>query len=125
MADRYCDNGPYCLAVYAAVFDDGLPDCFTFRAARDLGPCRVLLSLATLANGSATWGMRLMAIELRERGGGPFTGSTALMHTLGSTLRFAFPLIQAISVLFMAMDNQGQGLTDMVLGTAMLNRAAP
>ena len=45
MADRYCDNGPYCLAVYAAVFDDGLPDCFAFRAARDLGPCRVLLSL--------------------------------------------------------------------------------
>ena len=75
----------------------------------------------TLANGSATWGMRLMAIELRERGGGPLTSSTALMHTLG----FAFPLIQAISVLFMAMDNKGQGLTDMVLGTAMLNRAAP
>jgi uncharacterized RDD family membrane protein YckC len=75
----------------------------------------------TLANGSATWGMRLMAIELRERGGGPLTGSTALMHTLS----FAFPLIQAISVLFMAMDNKGQGLTDMVLGTAMLNRAAP
>jgi uncharacterized RDD family membrane protein YckC len=79
----------------------------------------------TLANGSATWGMRLMAIELRERGGGPLTGSTALMHTLGSTLSFAFPLIQAISVFFMAMDNKGQGLTDMVLGTAMLNRAAP
>lgn len=47
------------------------------------------------------------------------------MHTLGSTLSFAFPLIQAISVLFMAMDNKGQGLTNRVLGTAMLNRAAP
>ena len=77
--------------------------------------------VVTLSRGSATWGMRLMAIELRERGGGPLTSSTALMHTL----RFAFPLIQAISVLFMARDNKGQGLTDMVLGTAMLNRAAP
>lgn len=79
---------------------------------------------STLSNRSATWGMRLMAIELRENDGGRLTGGTAFLHTLGTTLSFAFPLIQAISVLFMATGDKGQGLTDMVLGTAMLNRAA-
>ena len=80
---------------------------------------------ATLANGSATWGMRLMAIELRDTDGQHISGSTAFRHTLGSTLSFGFPLIQAIFVLFMATGDKGQGLTDMVLGTVMLNRAAP
>lgn len=78
----------------------------------------------TLSGRSATWGMRLMAIELRDADGHRLSGGTAFWHTLGTTLSFAFPLIQAVSVLFMATGDKGQGLTDMVLGTAMLNRAA-
>ena len=79
---------------------------------------------ATLSSRSATWGMRLMAIELRDDQGQLLSGSTAFMHVLGSTLSFAFPLVQAGSMLAMAVTPKGQGLTDMVLGTVMLNTAA-
>jgi uncharacterized RDD family membrane protein YckC len=78
----------------------------------------------TLSNKSATWGMRLMAIELRESDGHHLSGGTAFAHTAGTTLSFAIMPLQAISVLFMALGDKGQGLTDLVLGTAMLNRAA-
>lgn len=79
---------------------------------------------STLSSGSATWGMRLMAIELRDIHGQRLNGATAFWHTLGSTLSFSFPLIQAVSIFLMATSERGQGLTDMVLGTAMLNKAA-
>ncbi|MCF2872260.1 RDD family protein [Octadecabacter sp. G9-8] len=77
----------------------------------------------TLANRSATWGMRLMAIELRDAQGARLSGGMAFMHTLGTTLSFAFPLVQAISILFMMTSDRGQGITDLVLNTAMLNRS--
>jgi len=77
----------------------------------------------TISSRSATWGMRLMAIELRGADGRRLAGSTAFLHTLGTTLSFAFPLVQAVSVLLMVTGERGQGITDMVLGTAMLNRA--
>ncbi len=79
---------------------------------------------ATISSRSATWGMRLMAIELRGADDQRLKGSTAFWHTLGTALSFAFPLVQAVSVLFMATGERGQGITDMVLGTTMLNRAA-
>jgi uncharacterized RDD family membrane protein YckC len=78
---------------------------------------------STLSNQSATWGMRIMAIELRADDGQRLSSGTAFMHTLGTALSFGFPLVQAISMLFMATGDKGQGITDMVLGTAMLNRA--
>ncbi len=76
----------------------------------------------TLAGGSATWGMRLMAIELRGPTGARFDGGTAFLHTLGYTVSWAFPLLQLASVMMMATGARGQGLTDMVLGTVALNR---
>lgn len=78
---------------------------------------------STLSNRSATWGMRIMAIELRADDGQRLTSGTAFLHTAGTALSFGFALVQAISVLFMATGDKGQGITDMVLGTAMLNRA--
>jgi uncharacterized RDD family membrane protein YckC len=69
--------------------------------------------------------MRLMAIELRDADGLRLSGGTAFAHTLGSTLSFAFLLLQAISFLFMGISEKGQGLTDMLLGTTMLDRAVP
>lgn len=78
----------------------------------------------TLALGSATWGMRLMAIELREADGLRLRPLTALLHVCGLYLSFALMPVQVISAVLMAVPGRGQGLTDLVLGTAMINRPA-
>ncbi|OWU85321.1 hypothetical protein ATO6_09910 [Oceanicola sp. 22II-s10i] len=78
---------------------------------------------ATIAGGSATWGMRLMAIEFRRGDGARFDGSTAFLHTLGYSLSWAFPLAQLASVVLMVITERKQGLTDHVLETVAINRA--
>ena len=78
----------------------------------------------TLAQGSATWGMRLMSIELRDSSGHRIDGTTALLHTAGTYVSFAIFPLQLVSVASMVLSERGQGLTDMVLGTTMLNRSA-
>ena len=78
----------------------------------------------TLASGSATWGMRLMAITLRERDGGRLAPATAFAHTLGYTVSIAVVPLQLVSVALMAGLGRGQGLTDLLLGTAAMNRPA-
>lgn len=79
---------------------------------------------ATIAARSATWGMRLMAIELRDGDGLRLTGQAALMHTLGYTVSIAVAPLQLISILLMLLTGRRQGLTDHVLGTAAINRPA-
>lgn len=79
---------------------------------------------ATLANGSATWGMRLMAIQIREADGLRLTGGTAFLHTLGYTVSLSIPPLQLISILLMLFTDRRQGLTDHLLGTAAINRPA-
>ncbi|MFD1342334.1 RDD family protein [Litorisediminicola beolgyonensis] len=76
----------------------------------------------TIAGGSATWGMRLMAIELRDQWGKELDFGSAFLHTLGYTLSIGTALIQLGSMLLMLTTERGQGLTDMVLGTVMVNR---
>ncbi len=78
----------------------------------------------TISSGSATWGMRMMAIELRDRDGLRLDGQTAFLHTAGTYLSFAISPLQLVSVAAMVLSERRQGLTDMVLGTVMLNRAA-
>lgn len=78
----------------------------------------------TLAGGSATWGMRLMAIEMRRADGETFDGATALMHTLIYSLSMAFFVAQIVSIVLMLTSARGQGLGDMMLGTVALNRRA-
>ena len=78
----------------------------------------------TLSGGSATWGMRLMSIELREADGGRFSSQTALLHTLGYSVSVAMAPLQLISVILMLVTERGQGLTDVILGTTALNRPA-
>jgi uncharacterized RDD family membrane protein YckC len=80
--------------------------------------------VATLTGGSATWGMRLFAIELRRADGERLDGGAALLHTLGYTVSWAIPVLQLISIVMMASTERGQGLTDHLLGTAMINRRA-
>ncbi|MEM6887773.1 MAG: RDD family protein [Pseudomonadota bacterium] len=76
----------------------------------------------TLANGSATWGMRLFAIELRRPDGTAFDLGSAFNHTAGYTISWMIPVFQLISIVLMATTERGQGLTDHMLGTVMINR---
>jgi uncharacterized RDD family membrane protein YckC len=78
----------------------------------------------TIANGSATWGMWLFAIELRRADGELMDAGSAFAHTLGYTLSWTVPVFQLISVVMMASTERGQGLSDHVLGTVMINRRA-
>ncbi|CRL16155.1 RDD family protein [Phaeobacter italicus] len=78
--------------------------------------------VATISNGSATWGMRFAGIELRDQRGRRLDGSLALLHTAGYSISVAIPVLQVISVLMMLTSSRGQGLTDALLGTVMLNR---
>ncbi len=76
----------------------------------------------TIANGSATWGMRAMAIELRDAYGNRLDAATAFMHTLGYALSVSTFIVQLGSVLLMLNTERKQGLSDLVLGTVMINR---
>ena len=79
---------------------------------------------ATLAGGSATLGMRLMAITIRDRDGRPLDAAVAFAHVLGYTVSVAFLPLQLLSVGVMFALGRGQGLTDLALGTAAINRPA-
>lgn len=80
--------------------------------------------VVTLANGSATWGMRLMAIEFRNAQGMRFNLGEAFLHTLGYTLSLAVFPLQLVSAVLMMTTARGQGLTDHVMGSVALNRSA-
>ena len=80
---------------------------------------------ATLASWSATPGMVLTGIEIRELDGAELDGTTALLHTVGYFISvLTFPL-QVISVGMMLLSTRRQGLSDMVLGTVAINRRKP
>lgn len=78
----------------------------------------------TLANRSATWGHRLMGIEFRDRTGRRFDLGIAALHTLGYTLSMSFVLPQIVSVVLMLTGARRQSLTDVVIGSAAINRPA-
>jgi uncharacterized RDD family membrane protein YckC len=78
----------------------------------------------TIATGSATWGMRIMAIELRNSEGQRLNLPEAALHTLGYTICIGSLIIQAVSIVLMTASFRGQSLPDHVLGTVMLNRRA-
>lgn len=76
----------------------------------------------TLARGSATLGMALMAMEIRRYDGARLDGLTALLHTLGYTVSVAFVVPQIVSIILMLVGERAQGLSDLVLGTVAINR---
>ena len=78
----------------------------------------------TRANGAATWGMRLVAIEMRTADGSRFSLLPAFLHTLGYSVSIGMPLLQLVSIVLMLTTERRQGLTDLVLGTVAINRAA-
>jgi uncharacterized RDD family membrane protein YckC len=77
-----------------------------------------------MARASATLGMRMVGLTFRDRMGYPIDGGTAFVHTLFYTLSVAFVFPQVISVLMMAFTRAHQGLSDVALGTALVNRSA-
>lgn len=79
---------------------------------------------ATMAGRSATWGMRLMGITIRDRDGSRLDGATAFAHVLGYTVSMAVFPLQIISIALMIGLGRGQGLTDLALGTAAINKPA-
>ncbi|MDT8327595.1 MAG: RDD family protein [Roseovarius sp.] len=78
----------------------------------------------TIARASATWGMRLTAIEFRTASGERFDLGMAFAHTFGLTISFLLPLLQVISIVLMLTSARAQGLSDHVLGTVAINRRA-
>ena len=76
----------------------------------------------TIASRSATWGMRLVAIELRDHEGPRFDSTMALMHTAGYTVSVLMAPAQFVSAVLMCATPRGQGLSDLVLGTTAINR---
>ena len=80
--------------------------------------------VVTIASGSATWGMRLMSIELRDAQGARFDFGQAFLHTAGYTFSLVMAPLQLVSALFMCATDRGQGLTDLVMGSVMINRRA-
>jgi uncharacterized RDD family membrane protein YckC len=78
----------------------------------------------TLARGSATWGMRIMAIEFRTWRGERLDLPTAALHTLGYSMSMALVFPQVISLVLMLTGARAQGLSDHVLGTVAINRRA-
>ncbi len=80
--------------------------------------------VVTIANGSATLGMRFMGIELRDAFGARMDTGKAIAHTAGYFISMAFPVIQLVSVIMMMTSARCQGLTDAFLGTVMLNQRA-
>lgn len=75
----------------------------------------------TIAGGSATWGMRIMGIGLRDHHGALLGSGLALSHTFGYTISVAIAPLQLISVVLMLVTTRGQGLTDHLLGTTAIN----
>lgn len=80
---------------------------------------------STLARGSATFGMRLTGAEFRDRKGNRLDAGTAFFHTLGYTVAMSTMVLQLISIGLMLTQPRKQGLVDLVLGTAAINRAVP
>ena len=77
---------------------------------------------ATLTMGSATFGMRLMAVELRHESGHRMDFVTSLFHTIGLYVSYAFVLVQIASIGMTVTRDDRKGLTDLVVGTVMVNR---
>lgn len=78
--------------------------------------------IVTVTRRSATPGMRLMGIELRNSRGESFDLVTASLHTILYSVMLATLVLQVISIVLMLTGPRAQGLHDMLLGTAAINR---
>jgi uncharacterized RDD family membrane protein YckC len=82
----------------------------------------VIYRAGSIAQGSATLGMRLMNLELRGPSGAPLSRGEAVLHTLAYMVATAFILVQIVSIAMMALGSRHQGLHDLLIGSAAINR---
>ncbi|MEM1361553.1 MAG: RDD family protein [Pseudomonadota bacterium] len=82
-----------------------------------------LYRFASIASYSATPGMRLVSIELRRTDGTYFDTLTAFLHTFLYLFFSTIFVLQIVSVGLMVISPRGQGLHDLALGTAALNKS--
>lgn len=83
-----------------------------------------LYRTTTIASRSATWGMRLFGVELRRHDGTRFDLVTAALHVTIYLVSFGVILIQIASCVAIATTRYRQGVPDIILRTAMINRPA-
>ena len=84
----------------------------------------LIYRIVSLANRSPTPGMRLMSIEFRDNQGERMTLGLAAVHTIFFTVSMSMVFPQIVSIILMLTSSRGQGLSDMILGTAVINRTA-
>lgn len=78
----------------------------------------------TITTGSATWGMQLFGIQLRNVQGDRFSGAEALMHTFLFFVVNVSMIGLLINAIMMLIGERGQGLHDYVMGSTAINRPA-
>ena len=75
-----------------------------------------------LLQGGGTLGMRLFGIEIRAASGHRLSGGEAALHTLAYLASMGFVLPMILSWGAMVTTARGQGLPDLLLGSAAINR---
>jgi uncharacterized RDD family membrane protein YckC len=83
-----------------------------------------LYRTATIAGGSATWGMRVMGLELRRHDGTRFDLATAVMHAAIYTVAVSVVVLQLLSCATILSTRYRQSIADLVLRTTAINRPA-
>lgn len=126
----FCIDAAIVVALWLAVLVVGL-----FFTLVTLGAGAPLLALAlsatdflyrwmTLAEGSATLGMRLAGIQLRDAAGRRLDPVTAFLHVGGFYVSLFFLPLLVVGWVLMAASPHRRLLHDTVLGTVAINRPA-
>jgi uncharacterized RDD family membrane protein YckC len=89
-----------------------------------MGGIGFLYRTATIAGGSATWGMRVTGIEFRRGDGSRFDLVTAFLHTAIYAVALSVIVLQLISCVAILATRYRQSLPDIILGTTAINRPA-
>jgi len=82
----------------------------------------LLYRWAMLKTRSATLGMSLAGIEVRDRDGNKCDNSTAFLHSVGFFVTFLAPPLLVIGWLMMANSPHRRAMHDLFLGTVVINR---
>ena len=75
----------------------------------------------TISTRSATWGMRITGIQLRNRGGLTVNTTEAVVHTLAYSVVLLSGGLNLLTMVLMIATPKGQGLHDLLTGTVMIN----
>ena len=99
----------------------------TFGIGAMIYPLLLLISnlgyrIFTLSRNSATLGMIVTGIEIRNGRGEKLNQSHAIWHTAIYTIVMVFMFGQIISIIMMLVNKRGQGVHDYFMGTTAINR---